>query len=217
MGKIVFVSGIDTDAGKSYATGVLARRMMDAGQRVVTVKMIQTGCRPGAVSEDIIVHRRLMGLPLLPEDLDGTTCPVRLSYPASPDLAARIDGVRIDLQAITQAARGLAERYDLVLMEGAGGLLVPIEGQYTMADYAAEHGLPVILVTNPRLGSVNHTLLSLEACRSRGIEVVTLAYNLCNETTSRITDDTRDYLQAYIARHHPGCEFAEIPYIPHGE
>ncbi len=210
MGKIYFVTGIDTDAGKSYATGLLARDMAAAGRSVVTMKMIQTGCPPGELSADIAVHRRLMGISLLPEDLDRTTCPVSLSYPASPDLAARIEGCRIDLGRVDAAAAALSSRYDAVLMEGAGGLLVPIDGEFTMADYAAERALPLVLVTSPRLGSVNHTLLSLEACRARGLYVDALVYNTHFQASPEITADTRDYLTRYLSRHHPGAWFVEF-------
>ena len=210
--KTYFVSGIDTDAGKSYATGALAARWRSEGVNVVTQKFIQTGC-DGGVSEDITLHRKLMGTGLLPEDLDGTTCPIRLRYPASPDLAARLEGKEIDLAPVASSTRKLLEKFDVVLVEGAGGLLVPITGLYTMLDYVAEHSLPLILVTNPKLGSVNHTLLSLEVCRARNMNVDMLVYNLHPETSPEITADTRHTLQAYIRQFHPGCEFTEIPFI----
>lgn len=164
MKKIYFVSGIDTDAGKSYATGAIAAKWRSEGINVITQKFIQTGCE-GEVSEDIELHRRIMGTGLLPEDMDGTTCPIKLRYPASPDLAARLENTEIDLALVEKSTRKLASMYNVVLIEGAGGLLVPIQGHYTMLDYVREHSLPLILVTNPKLGSVNHTLLSLEVCQ----------------------------------------------------
>ena len=91
--NIYFVSGIDTDAGKSVVTGVLARRWREEGRRVITQKFIQTGNR--SMSEDIELHRRLMGIPLQPEDLDGTTCPLIFTYPSSPQLAARFNVMSI--------------------------------------------------------------------------------------------------------------------------
>ncbi len=209
--KIYFVSGIDTDAGKSYATGVLAARWRSEGTDTITQKFIQTGCEEGGISEDIAMHRKLMGIGLLPEDLDGTTCPVRLRYPASPDLAARLEGTEIDLAAIEKSTRELAAKYDTVLIEGAGGLLVPIKGLYTTLDYVRERSLPLILVTNPRLGSVNHTLLSLEVCCGRGVKVDMLVYNLFPETSPEITADTRATLLAYMEKFHPACEFCEVP------
>ena len=121
--ETIFISGIDTDAGKSYATGWLACQMAAQGRRVATMKFIQTGC--DGRSEDIEIHRRLTGTPL-PEDDDLTTAPQIFSYPASPHLAARIDGRSIDFEAIDSALRRLSECYDTVLVEGAGGLMVPL-------------------------------------------------------------------------------------------
>lgn len=213
--KVYFVSGIDTDAGKSYATGYLARKFREQGVDTVTQKFIQTGCGDDCdvVSEDIVLHRHIMGIGLLPEDLDFMTAPVRFSYPASPDLAARIDGRPIDFEAIERSTRELSANYDVVLIEGAGGLMVPLEGLYTTLDYVQQRQLPVILVTNPKLGSVNHTLLSLEVCQGRGVEVDMLVYNASPATSDEITEDTRQTLKEYIARFHPKCVFEEVPYL----
>lgn len=213
--KVYFVSGIDTDAGKSYATGILAASMMEEGIKVVTQKFIQTGCGDGndAVSEDIRLHRKLMGTGLLPEDIDHTTCPVRFSYPASPDFAARLEGREPDLGAVERSTEKLLRKYDTVLIEGAGGLLVPVKGRYTVMDYIVEKSLPLILVTNPKLGSVNHTLLSLESCRNRGVELAMVLYNHYPVTSPEITDDTRLVLLDYLGEYFPECEFVEIPYV----
>lgn len=208
--KLFFVTGIDTDAGKSIVTGVLAREWTAKGEKVITQKFIQTGMPAGALSEDIVTHRRIMGIDLLPEDLNGMTCPIIFTYPASPHLSAKLDGREIDLSLVARSGARLLEHYDTVLLEGAGGLMVPIEGFYTTADYIRDKRLPVILVTSPRLGSINHTLLSLEVCRARGIEVAMVVYNLYPPTSEPITSDTRDYLKTYLARYHPRTEFAEV-------
>lgn len=88
MGKTIFISGIDTDAGKTYATGWLAKNYMDKGLSVATQKFIQTGNKE--FSEDIEAHRKIMGIEMLPEDIDHTTAPIIFNYPASAQLAARI-------------------------------------------------------------------------------------------------------------------------------
>ena len=93
---IVFVTGIDTGIGKSVATGLMARWLAQRGRTVITQKLVQTGCR-GPVAEDIAVHRRLMGTGLLDVDRDGTTCPCIFAYPASPHLAARLEGRVVDI------------------------------------------------------------------------------------------------------------------------
>lgn len=208
MKKVYFVTGIDTDAGKSIVTGVLAREWRAQGQRVITQKFIQTGCTNS--SEDIETHRRIMGIDLLPEDRDGTTCPIIFTYPASPHFAAALDQRTIDLSRIAQSTETLLSQYDTVLLEGAGGLFVPLIGWYQTIDYIAEHHLPVILVTSPRLGSINHTLLSLEACRNRNIEVAKVVYNLYPPTSAPITDDTRNYLKKYLQKFHPQTQWLEV-------
>ncbi len=209
--KIYFVTGVGTDVGKSYATGYLALTMAAGGRKVATQKLIQTGCEPDAVPGDIATHRRITGTGMLPEDATGETCPFRFRFPASPDLAARLEGRRIDLAAADRALDVLAERYDTVLVEGAGGLLVPIDGDYTMADYAKEREMPLIVVTGGYLGSVNHTLLTLEACRARGLAVEMLVYNTYLEAEREIAADTLHYLGGYVARHMPGCSIVVLP------
>ncbi len=101
--EYTFISGIDTDAGKTYITGMLAKRLMEKGHKVATQKFIQTG--NDTWSEDIEAHRKIMGIEMLPEDLDHTTAPVIFSYPASAQLAARIDGRDIDLDIIKKIDR----------------------------------------------------------------------------------------------------------------
>ncbi|MCC8035271.1 MAG: dethiobiotin synthase [Rikenellaceae bacterium] len=214
-GRAYFIGGIDTDAGKTYATGVLASRLMATGFSVVTQKLVQTGCGDdmGSISEDIVMHRSIMGTGLLPEDTDGTTCPQKFTYPASPDLAARLESRRVDLRKIGENTAKLLSKYDIVLIEGAGGLMAPLRGGYTMLDWVTDRKLPLVLVTNPKLGSVNHTLLSLEACRSRGIELEAVLYNHHPVTSDIITADTRDYIKKYLSRHFPESRFEEVPFF----
>lgn len=208
--KVYFVSGIDTDIGKSYATGWLAAEWRAAGVNAITQKLAQTGCAAGEISEDIATHRRLMGIELLPEDLDHTTCPLRFGYPASPDLAARLENRKVDLALADESTKWLTERYDTVLIEGAGGLMVPLDGFYTTADYIAERDLPLILVTSPRLGSVNHTLLTLEVCKTRGIRVAMLVYNLHDCENFKISDDTFEIFKKHTEEYCRKCELIII-------
>lgn len=203
--NVIFVSGIHTDAGKSYATGWLARKLMDQGKRVATLKFIQTG--NVGQSEDIEVHRRIMGC-TLPEDAEGITAPQIFSYPCSPQLAAEIDGRAIDFDAIDRAIATLSERYDVVLVEGAGGLMVPLTDDFWTIDYVASRALPLALVTNGTLGSINHTLLSLEAIERRAIPLHSVIYNqFFDSKDERIAADTVGFIRRYLARRHPATEF----------
>lgn len=206
----LFVSGIDTDAGKTYATAWLANHLASQGRRVITQKFIQTG-NVGR-SEDIEAHRLLTGTGMLPEDAEGLTAPLIFSYPASAQLAARIDGRVIDLAVIDKARHELARRYDDVLIEGAGGLMVPISDDFMAIDYAVTRELPVALVTNSRLGSINHTILSLEAIRARRLQLPYILYNTYFDSASpEIAADTRAFIERYAKVHHPGTQILDIP------
>lgn len=204
MSDIIFISGIDTDAGKTYATAWLAKHLMKKGQRVITQKFIQTG--NSGYSEDIVKHRELMGTGLLPEDEDFTTAPIIFSYPASAQLAARLDGKEINLDKVKQSSAVLASRYDSVLVEGAGGLMVPVTDDYFTIDYVKDEKLPLALVTNGVLGSINHTILSLEAIKNRDITLRYLLYNTYFDNDKTIADDTRGFISRYLAKHFPESE-----------
>lgn len=205
----VFITGIDTDAGKSYVTGWLARSMMDEGMSVITQKFIQTGNK--GFSEDIEVHRRIMGIDPLPEDLEHLTAPEIFTYPASADLASRIDRREISFERILKAAEILNSRYDHLLIEGAGGLMVPLKEEYLSFDFIKDHDLPVILVTNGRLGSISHTLLSLYAIKNSGIRLFAIIYNSYFDKDEIICADTREYLQKWTKHHFPDAIWMEAP------
>ena len=209
MAQTYFISGIDTDAGKSFCAGWWARKLMDEGKRVITQKFIQTGNRE--FSEDIEVHRKLMGTGMLPEDLDHTTAPVIFSYPCSPQLAARIDGRDIDLNLIDEATHKLSERYDVVLVEGAGGLMVPVTDDFFTIDYVSSRNLPLVFVVHGALGSINHAILSLEAIKARGIKLACVLYNTFYDTDTMIAADTHGFIERYITRHFPGTEIVDVP------
>lgn len=209
---VYFISGIDTGIGKTYATGYLASLWRAQGQKVITQKLVQTG--NVGYSEDIDQHRALMGSGYFPEDERKLTMPAIFSYPASPHLASQIDGRAIDFAKIAAATAQLAESYELVLLEGAGGLMVPLTTEMLSIDYIQQQQYPVILVSSGRLGSINHTLLSLEALKSRGLALYALAYNLKDESQDPIiSKDTAAYLKNYLSQHFPEALWIDIPVI----
>lgn len=211
MKGIYFVSGIDTDAGKSYVTGYLARQAMDEGITTTTLKFIQTGgVGNSGFSIDIETHRKIMGIDFTDEDRSGITAPVIFSYPASPHLAAELDNRKIDYDAIKSSVNILSNKYDLLLIEGAGGLHVPLEDDYTTIDYIKDNNYPVIIATSGKLGSINHTILSLEACRTRQINVYAVVYNRFFGKDDEIIDnDTYNYLHRYIKKHFSTTHFID--------
>lgn len=207
--EAVFVTGIGTDVGKSYATGWLARELRAGGRNAITQKFIQTGCLED--SEDIEIHRRIMGMDMQTVDKMHITAPIIFTYPASPELAARIDGREVELCLVDEATKALLDEYDNVLIEGAGGLMVPLKGEYLTLDYIRERNLPTILVSNGRLGSISDTLLALSAISHAGIRLFALLWNPYFDKDKTIAADTKEYLQRWLEHHFPDAYFIEMP------
>ncbi|WP_417915457.1 dethiobiotin synthase [Candidatus Electronema sp. JM] len=199
MNPPVAVCGIDTGVGKSIVSGLLARHLLERGTSAVTLKLVQTGC--AGKSEDILLHRRLMGSGWLPADEQGLTCPYCFPLPASPHLAAEQAGAAIDPAKLDHAADSLAAQFDQLIVEGAGGLLVPLTRSLLLLDYLQARNWPLLLVTTPRLGSINHTLLCLEAIKLRQMRLLGLVYNLHGSHPPEIVRDSlrvfRDALGRY--------------------
>lgn len=196
--NIVFVSGIDTGIGKTFATGEMARTAIERGRDAITVKMVQTG-NVGR-SEDIEEHRRIMGVGELSEDREGLTAPQIFAFPGSGHLAARLEGRRVNLAKITRSVEECARRRDLVFVESAGGLFVPLTASTLTIDYLAERGWPLVLVTNGRLGSINHTLMSIDAAIRRGVKLIAVVYDWSPDVDPLIDEDTPATIRAYLRR-----------------
>jgi dethiobiotin synthetase len=197
-GRVYFVSGIDTGIGKTMVTGLMARSLAAAGRDVITVKMVQTG--NDGFSEDLALHRAMCGGVSFPEDDEGLTSPQIFAFPSSPLLAASMEGRTVDVEAIVGAVRRCASRHEIVLVESAGGLDVPLTDDVLSADLAASEGWPLVLVTCGRLGSINHALLSLEAAKSRGMKVAGVVHNWCEGADPRIDADARETVRRRLAR-----------------
>lgn len=215
MKGIYFVSGIDTDIGKTVATGVLAKQLLKQGKSVITQKPVQTGCCD--IAEDIAAHRSIMGIPMQEADLQGLTMPEIFSCPASPHLAARLEGRVLDLDKITAATQQLAAQYETVLVEGAGGLMVPLTENLLTIDYIKQHDYPVILVTGGRLGSINHTLLSFAALKQYGIRLYALMFNRIHDSSNgHIAQDSPNYLKGRLKTDFPEAKWMELDEIQTG-
>ncbi|MCL2622924.1 MAG: dethiobiotin synthase [Planctomycetaceae bacterium] len=210
--RIFFITGIDTDIGKSYATGLAARYLLKQGVRVVTQKMVQTGTSQ-SLADDLWTHRRLMGIEPLPEDVDGTTCPYRFPFPASPHLAAELENRVVDPLLITSCTERLLEAFDVVLLEGAGGIHVPITRDVLTSDYLEARKYPLIVVTSGRLGSINHTLLTLEAAVRRRIPIAGIVFNHHPPADARIGKDSLRFFREQLKRCGRGDALVELPEI----
>lgn len=204
----LFITGIGTDIGKSWATGWLANQFSAERKSVITQKFIQTG--NVGMSEDIELHRRIMGIPLQQVDLDHITCPVIFTYPASPHLSAMIDKREIDFNLIDDCTRKLESLYDVVLVEGAGGLMVPLKEDYLTIDYIWDRRIPMVVVTNGRLGSISDTLLTLDAIERRGMKLYGVIYNTHFDYDETIAAETRKYLKETLALRFPDAKWMVI-------
>lgn len=163
-----FVTGTDTGVGKTFVSCALLHALARRHPRVVGMKPVAAGLvqvPEGWDSEDAIALRAASTVPV-PPALDN---PVRLPDPLSPHIAAERAGTRIDIHHLVACHRELVQRADAVVVEGAGGFLVPLTPEHTGADLAQALGLPVLLVVGLRLGCLNHALLSAEAIRARGL------------------------------------------------
>lgn len=209
MKGIYFISGIDTDIGKTVATGYLARQLAAQGHRVITQKLVQTGCRE--IADDIVQHRKIMGIDWQEVDQQKLTMPQIFSYPASPHLAARLDGCELDTAKITAATQVLQQQYDIVLVEGAGGLMVPLTEMLLTIDYIRQQHYPVILVSSGRLGSINHTLLNFSAIKQFGLTLHSLVFNHIHDSEDeKIAHESCRYLRHALNQHFPQAEFWEL-------
>ena len=209
MSEIYFVSGIDTDCGKTIATGLLARHFLHKGKKIITQKLIQTGCT--GIAEDIITHREIMGVDLLEEDKNHLTCPYVLGKPSSPHLAAEAENIDIDMQKIIHATHQLQQVYDLILLEGAGGLYVPIKRNLLIIDFIKQMNYPLILVSSAKVGSINHTMMSLELCKRNHITVSALIYNHFPSDDNMIIQDSKKIFETYLEANFPGVPIFDIP------
>ena len=164
-GRALFVSGTDTDVGKTVAAAWLAAELASGG-RVALVKPAQTGTTtPAADGDEAFYRAALAGREVTIRTL------VSLAEPLAPSIAADRARAPIDVEALVAECRAIASRNDITLFEGAGGLLVTLTDDVDMAELARRLDAPVVLVVRPSLGTLNHTLLSVEAARNRGLSV----------------------------------------------
>jgi len=168
MSKAFFVTGTDTEVGKTHVTCLLLKQYAAQGLKVLGMKPIAAGCElvnGEWLNEDV---QKLIAASNVTAPLDLIN-PYRFKEPIAPHLAAEKAGVTIEIQTIVNAFKQLQTMADVVIVEGAGGFLVPLNAKANMADLAIALGLPTILVVGMRLGCINHSLLTVEAIKVRGL------------------------------------------------
>jgi dethiobiotin synthetase len=166
----VFVTGTGTEVGKTVVAAAIARTRAAAGALVRVFKPAVSGLddyRGSPVPPD---HERLR-LAARSDQGDEEIAPYRYGPPVSPHLGAELAGEEIEPARLVAAARAAAHGADFLVCEGVGGLLVPLAPDYVVRDLARELGLPLVIAASPTLGTINHTLLTIEAARTAGLEV----------------------------------------------
>lgn len=175
MTKGIFITGTDTGVGKTIVSAVLARVLKGRGVNVGIMKPVTSGCPDGEplVSEDAELLAFGAGIDPLQEE----SAPYRFKASLAPSIAASMEGKRIEFSRIAEAYDKLAARHDFVIVEGAGGLMVPLAGGLLIADLANRLQLPLLVVARPNLGTVNHTLLTCFCARQLGLSVTGVIIN----------------------------------------
>lgn len=194
----LFITGTDTGVGKTVVTSAIARLWRQQGRSFRVLKPVATGVADTAALAEAAGDA----------DLAAVT-PWQFDAPAAPPVAARLAGTSLTLEEIVVAARRRAVGADALLIEGVGGLLCPLAGAATVADLIAALGLPVLVVARRSLGTLNHTLLTLEVARSRGLRVRGV---VISETTpvQGVAEETN------VEELRQRCDVPVLGVVPHG-
>jgi len=177
----VFVTGTGTEVGKTVVAAAIARTLASEGRAVAVFKPAVTGLEEGVESDHELL-RRASGS----RQTDAEIAPYRYDPPASPHLAAALAGERIDPEVLRQAARAAGAGAEALVCEGVGGLLVPLAADYLVRDLAVDLGLPLVVAASPGLGTINHTLLTVESARAAGLEVAAVVLTPWPERPSEV-------------------------------
>jgi dethiobiotin synthetase len=204
----LFVTGTDTGVGKTVVACALVRELRRAGLDVGVLKAVETGVGPAGPLDATALREAAEGVDSLEE-----VCPLRFALPAAPNVAARHEGGTVDLDRARRAFGQLASRHDVVVVEGAGGLLVPITDDANMADLAADLDLPLVVVARAALGTINHTLLTLSEAGRRQLTVAGVVISHSDGPLSDADEANLGYLRERLGE----LLLGEIPPLPQGE
>jgi dethiobiotin synthetase len=210
----VFVTGTSTDVGKTVVAAALARTLAADGKSVAVFKPAFTeleefpdydeaaaiaaveAAGDGWASIDGLPDPAALRAAARSSQTDEEISPYRFQPPMSPHLAAGLAGVEIDPETVMAAARTAADGVEAIVCEGAGGLLVPLSPSWTMRSCAVELGYPLVIVASPGLGTINHTLLTVESARSVGLKIAAIVLNPWPDDPTPIEADNRETIAA---------------------
>ena len=185
----LFITGTDTEVGKTVIAAAIANWFRRRGFRVGVCKPAATGCkrvREGLVSEDaeLLAHCADAAFPL------DVICPQRLAEALAPAIAAERTGKPLDWEAIDRSLREISSASDVLIVEGVGGAMVPMDGKHLLLDVMRWLGLPAVVVARPGLGTINHTLLTLSALREAKVPIAGVVINRYPADSAGILEET---------------------------
>ncbi len=187
----VFVTGTGTEVGKTVVAAAIARTLAAAGESVAVFKPALTGLDDGGEPDHELLRRAAGST-----QSDDEIAPYRYGPPASPHLAAETAEERIAPDVLLRTADAAGAGADVLVCEGVGGLLVPLAPGYLVRDLALALDLPLVVAASPGLGTINHTLLTIEAARGAGLEVAAVVLTPWPETPSRVEASNRETIEA---------------------
>jgi dethiobiotin synthetase len=187
----VFVTGTGTEVGKTVVAAAIARSVAASGRQVAVFKPAVTGLEEAGEADHALLRRAAGSA-----QSDDEIAPYRYGPPASPHLAAMQAGERIEPAGLLDAARAAGASADFLVCEGVGGLLVPLAPDYSVRDLAGDLRLPLVIAAPPGLGTINHALLTIEAARSRGLQVEAVVLTPWPEEQSAIERSNRETIEA---------------------
>ncbi len=204
----LFVTGTDTGVGKTLIAGAIAKILVDKGHRVGVFKPIATGCErswDGFVGGDSWFLARCANSNLSL----STITPLGYRTPAAPIVSAARESRPIDFDRIAAAYKEICMDSDIVIVEGIGGVRVPLTDQFDLMDLAVEFALPVVIVSRPTLGTINHTLMTIDCVRAAKLKIAGIIVNGYNAAESTVAEDTAPEI---IAQHSGEEVLAVVPF-----
>ena len=204
-----FITGTDTGVGKTLIAGAIVRALSLQGRRVGVMKPFESGCRRNGdtlVPADALYLRTMAGS----QDDLALICPYTFERPLAPGVAARLEHVSIRLEKVQEIYSQLSAQHDIMLVEGAGGLMVPISEEQLIIDVVRLLQLPLIIVARTALGTINHTLLTVREAQRAGIRVCGIILN----KVSPEPDEAEDTNPEVIRKFSNVPLLGQVPFIP---
>lgn len=202
--KGIFITATDTEVGKTFVSGLLMRTFLQQGKKAGYFKPIASGCqsKEGALLSEDLLHVESFTNTKMDHNLH---CPVRYSKPLAPLAAARLEKRPVNLESIWESFERLKQKYSCLVVEGIGGVMVPLKKDYLVLDMMADIKFPALVVCRPALGTINHTLLTIQAIKNKGIPLLGFLTNGSMEK------------EGEAARTSPGLisSFSSVSYLGH--